>query len=616
MPSSELPLNALVVYKKRPGRILASRDKIEVELPDGERIKVRPKDVTLLHPGPLEHLDALAGPSGDIQTAWELLSGRQTNLKELAELAFGEFTPASAWAAWGLLEDGLYFQGNPGEIIAVSRQDVERQIAGRQAKAQELSDWESLLERLRARSFDPRAASAQDRKFLMEVENLALDKRSDSRLLQELGRAQHPVNAHALLLELGIWDAYVDPYPARLGLPKEPPQFTFPPLPDEARLDLTSFAAYAIDDEENQDPDDAISLDGNELWVHIADVAAAISPESPIDLEARMRGANAYLPQGTIPMLPLPAVSLLGLGLSEVSPALSFHINISSEGNVKEVEITPSWVRVHRLSYRQAQERLDRGDEQLNRMLRILQPFHTRRHLQGALTMDLPEIIIKLKGEKVEIRPVLSASSRDMVREAMLAAGQAAALYARQKQIPIPYTIQEATPGLAPAEDMAGRFELRKKMKHSQLSLLPGLHAGLGLQPYSRATSPLRRYQDLLVHQQIRAYLAGKPLRDDQDALNAAGTAEAGAALTSRAESLSRRHWTLVYLLQNPGWSGEAVLVEKSGMAAKFLIPALAWETTVHLTDDLPLNAKVALELTSINLPNLDVFFHVRSNRS
>jgi exoribonuclease-2 len=612
MSSSDLPPNALVVYKKRPGRILASRDKIEVELPEGEHIKVRPKDVTLLHPGPLNSLAALHGLSGDIQTAWELLSGRQTNLKELAELAYGEFTPASAWAVWELLEDGLYFQGNPEEITAVSQPDVDRQIADRQAKAQELSDWKRLLDRIRAGLFDPGAISTADRKFLMEVENLALDKRSDSRILQELGRAQHPENAHALLLELGIWDAYVDPYPTRLGIPKEAPQFNFPSLPDEARLDLTNLAAYAIDDEENQDPDDAISLDGNELWVHIADVAAAIPLESPIELEARTRGANAYLPQGTIPMLPHQAVSVLGLGLADISPALSFHIHFSSAGNVKEIEIRPSWVRVQRLSYRQAQEKLDQGDEQLNHLLRILQPFQARRHLEGALTIDLPETIIKLKGKNVEIRPVLSSSSRDLVREAMLAAGQAAAIYARQNQIPTPFTIQEGMPGLEPAEDMAGRFELRKKMKRSQISLLPGLHAGLGLQPYTRATSPLRRYQDLLVHQQIRAHLAGAPLRGDQDALNAAGIAEAGASLATRAESFSRRHWTLVYLLQNSGWSGEAVLVEKSGMAGKFLIPALAWETTVHLTDELPLNTRVVLQLTSINLPKLDAFFHIR----
>jgi exoribonuclease II len=612
MSTSELKQNALVVYKKRPARILASDDKIDVELPGGDRLKVRPKDVVFLHPGPLERLDSLEELAAEIQTAWELLAGSKTNLKELAELAYGEFTPASAWAVWKQLEDGLYFQGSPQEIIPVSRQEIDRQIAARQAKAQELSDWNSLLGRIREGTFDPSHASVQDHKFLTEVENLALNKGKDSRLLQELGRSQRPENAHALLLELGVWDTHIDPYPVRLGIATGPPQFTLPNLPDEDRLDLTHLPAYAIDDEDNQDPDDALSLDEGDLWVHIADVAALISPGSSIDLEARTRGANAYLPQGTVPMLPFNVVATLGLGLTEVSPALSFHIHLSVDGKVGEAEILPTWVRVQRLSYQQAQERLIQGEERLNRMLKILQPFQSRRHAEGALSMDLPEVIIKLKGANVQIRPVQPAQSRDLVREAMLAAGQAAALFAQQNQIPIPYTIQDSTPALAPAEDMAGRFELRKKMKRSQLSLIPGPHAGLGLQPYARATSPLRRYQDLLVHQQIRAYLNGQPIIAAQEVLNAAGIAEAGASLASRAESMSRRHWTLVFLRQNPGWSGDAILVEKNGKAGKFLIPALAWETSIHLMGDLPLNSSVVLEALSTDLPNLDAYFRIR----
>jgi exoribonuclease-2 len=611
MPSSELPKYALVVYKKRPGRILAIGEKIEVELPGGERVKVRPKDVALLHPGPVDKLDNLGDCSGDIRTAWELLSGKQTNLEELAELAYGDFTPPTAWAVWNLLEDGLYFQGSPDEIYALLSQDVERQIKARQAKAQELSAWNDLLARIRGGSFDSHHLAGTDQRYISELENLALNKRQAARLLQELGRPQGPANAHALLLELGVWDVYVDPYPPRAGISQDAPNLTLPKLPEESRLDLTHLPAYAIDDEENQDPDDALSLDGDSLWVHIADVAAIVAPESDIDLEARTRGANAYLPTGAIPMLPLGAVAMLGLGLSQISPALSFHIRLSSDVGIEEVEILPTWVKVQRLSYQQAQENMAHGDGILNGILSYLQAFQNYRQDLGALTMDLPEVIIKLKGDRVDIRPVGVYASRILVREAMLAAGQAAALYARQNDIPIPYTIQEVTPGLEPAEDIAGQFELRKKMKRSQISLVPGLHAGLGLEPYTRATSPLRRYQDLLVHRQIRAHLRSQAVLGEQEVLKAAGMAEAGASLASQAESLSRRHWTLVYLLQNPGWSGEAVLVEKSGMAGKFLIPELAWETTVHLQGDLAINTIVNLEVTNVDLPSLDVHFRI-----
>lgn len=81
----------------------------------------------------------------------------------------------------------------------------------------------------------------------------------------------------------------VNPHPRRLNMPATDPTVSFPPLPDEPRLDLTHLPAFAIDDAGNQDPDDALSVDGDRIWVHVADVAALIQPDSPADLEARPR---------------------------------------------------------------------------------------------------------------------------------------------------------------------------------------------------------------------------------------------------------------------------------------------------------------------------------------
>ncbi|MBL7006543.1 MAG: RNB domain-containing ribonuclease [Spirochaetia bacterium] len=49
-------------------------------------------------------------------------------------------------------------------------------------------------------------------------------------------------------------------------------------------------------------------------------------------------------------------------------------------------------------------------------------------------------------------------------------------------------------------------FKLRKKFKPSALRVSPDVHSGLGVDAYSKVTSPLRRYLDLLVHQQLRAF--------------------------------------------------------------------------------------------------------------
>ena len=56
--------------------------------------------------------------SGDIEDARELLSGETTDVRELGELVFGSNTPATVWAAWQLVADGLHFTGTPDRVVA------------------------------------------------------------------------------------------------------------------------------------------------------------------------------------------------------------------------------------------------------------------------------------------------------------------------------------------------------------------------------------------------------------------------------------------------------------------------------------------------------------------
>ena len=97
-----------------------------------------------------------------------------------------------------------------------------------------------------------------------------------------------------------------------------------PPFVPEQRLDLTHLDVYAIDDEGNRDPDDAVGIETlpgglTRLWVHVADVAALAPADSPLDLEARARGATLYLPDRTVGMLPDALVEQAGLGLHDTT---------------------------------------------------------------------------------------------------------------------------------------------------------------------------------------------------------------------------------------------------------------------------------------------------------
>jgi len=200
----------------------------------------------------------------------------------------------------------------------------------------------------------------------------------------------------------------------------------------------------------------------------------------------------------------------------------------------------------------------------------------------------------------------------------MLMAGEAAARFAIQQNIPFPFVIQEASNAGVMKEGngsqiipgaLAQSFALRRMLKRSQVSSLPGRHAGVGLEAYCRATSPLRRYLDLVAHQQLRAWLAGKPILKEQALLERLGAAEAITGTISQAEMLSRRHWTLVHLHRHPEWQGEGVLVEKTGMRGYVLIPELALETPMHLREDLLLDSRLMLRARGINLAELEVHF-------
>ena len=74
-----LRVNSFVLYKNRPARVTeVATKKITVDVARSKPVSVRPKDVTLLHIGPLASLAQLTPPDGDVMTAWELMQGETT----------------------------------------------------------------------------------------------------------------------------------------------------------------------------------------------------------------------------------------------------------------------------------------------------------------------------------------------------------------------------------------------------------------------------------------------------------------------------------------------------------------------------------------------------------
>lgn len=603
------PINSLVLYKNRAAWVKQSSDKLEIEQQDGKTVKVRPKDVDLLHPGPLTNWAELNSLEGELVVAWELLAGETTTLSELAELIYETYTPATAWATWLIIDDGIYFEGTLTAVTARTPEEVEAEQQRRAQKESEAQQWADFIASVKAGNLNP-----EDAAYMQDVVAVALQQQIRSRVLRELNQAETRENAHALLLALGVWDNTYNPYPERLNISTASPITPLPDLPSEERRDLTHLPAFAIDDAGSNDPDDALSLDGNRLWVHVADVAALVKPESPADLEARGRATNLYLPEGTVHMLPAQATAMLALGLQPVSPALSFGLDLDERGEVINVEIVPSFVKVTRLSYDEVETRLK--EDPFAQFHAIAQRNIARREVNGAIQIDLPEVKLRVKDGLVHITPIYPLYSRDLVREAMLLCGEGLAHFAQQQDIPFAFSTQEAPEVIESPDGLAGMVAQRRKMKPSQLKSIVNSHAGLGLSAYAQATSPLRRYVDLVIHQQLRAYLKGSSMFDTQEILERVGAARAVSGVSRQAERLSNKHWTMVYLIQNPDWEGEGIIIDKRYNQDIVLIPDLDLEVRLHIRQNLDLNNEITVALSEVNLPELEAYFQVaRSTR-
>ncbi len=574
-PETQLKTGNLLVYKQQPAVVAAAGDKIEILTRDGRRLKVRPKDVLLLHEGPLTSPAALQPVEGDVQTAWELLQGDAPDLQTLAELAFEEWSPAAAWAAWELLQDGLYFEGEPDAIVVRDAAQVQSVLDARAAREAAKAELAALAQRLSEAKPLPQDAAA----LQLEMD-LARGGSGKSALLKEMELPSTPDAAYEMLLRSGIWGPADHPYPERHGIDRSQPQAELPQLEAEERLDLRKLDAWAIDDADSSDPDDAVSLDGDRIWVHVADAAALIRPDSPADLEARARGANLYLPEGTTTMLPEAATDQLGLGLAAESPALSIGFTLK-DGELEDIQVCPSLLAVQRQTYAGAEELIEAGDAKLTALLDVANQLRARRRARDAAFIELPEVKVRVRDGEIHLIDLPRLRSRMLVTEFMLAAGEAAARFALAHEIPFPFTSQAAPDELRSPQTPAEMFAYRKTFKRSRMQSTAESHAGLGLRVYARATSPLRRYLDLVVHQQLRAFVRGEALMDEQEMLARVGAAEAVSGSVRNAERDVNRHWTLEFLRRNPEWRGEAVLLERRGAAGYVMIPALGMELSM-----------------------------------
>lgn len=622
---------SLVLYKNQPALLQeVSTDKYTIlyctalPSPGGKPAqfatqKVREKDIELLFEttsGEKTLLVQLLQVTEDakamqerIEPLYELLSEEEdsfttpvsfADLQDYADVK----TAQDSWLLYKALKNTLFFTEQDSlSFMLQTKEVIARQEEKNRAKEAELENRSAFIQRLKAKKLDLPA----DAQLMQDVEALALGQSDKSKTMKEAGFTETPEKAHKLLLDTGVWTVTKNPYPTRWGLSTQSATQRLAPPPEEERITLEQ-EAYAIDNQWSTDPDDAIAFDGQYVWVHIADPASSVYPDSPIDIAARHRGATLYIPEGAVRMLAEDSLEDYALGLTPLSRALSFCIELDENGAVLSCKVLKTLVKVKRYTYEEAD--IQKDSPQLAPLYAIARRNEQRRLKAGAVSITLPEVHISVTDGIVNISPALSFESNNVVREFMLLAGEAVAKFAFKNGIPFPFVSQEK-PDLPTniLDGYAGQYQLRRCMRSRSLGVTPMQHAGLGLGMYTQVTSPLRRYSDLVAHQQLRAFIDGRPLLNKDTMLEriAAGDAAAGASV--KAERKSNLHWTLVYLTQNPQWEGDAVVVELKGKQALCLIPSLAQETLLTPSRTVALNDTIKVRAGNIDIPTLSVNF-------
>ncbi len=587
--------------------------------------KVREKDVILLNSSVCSSLDAVLSSNPEnfkdsITEAWELLTSDESTAKEaisfseLCDLACGGLKADDSFAFYKALTEGLLFSLNQNEIkngnllfTPRSQEEIDLINQKNYEKEHESEIRQAFIARLKQKKLN----LPEDAKFIGEVEAFALCKTDKSKVMQEAGFSQTIEKAHKLLIDTGIWDYTKNPHPSRFGFSFSSASEQLGPMPDEERVEVPGIA-YAIDSEHSNDPDDAVAFDGSYLWIHIADPASSVLPDSKIDLAARGRGTTLYIPEGASRMLCESCLEDYALGLKEDSRALSFRLKLSDDCQVEECAVLKTKITVHRMTYKEAEEKKESSE--LKPLFEIARKNKARREANHAVTIQMPEVSISVDKEtkKVTIEADEKYESNGMIAELMILAGEGAAKFAFKNQIPFPFVSQEAPefPDKIP-EGLAGDFAKIKCMRKRSVGITPAPHAGLGLSFYSQVTSPLRRYGDLIAHQQLRAFIDGRRLMPKDEMLEKVAAGDAASIAAKKASRKSDTHWKLVYLLQNPEMTFEGVCIDIRGSEALFLIPSIDMQTTIKGITDVKLNDVRTLKMKKADIPELTADFDI-----
>jgi exoribonuclease-2 len=562
---------------------------LQVEAASGKRTKVKTSMVFLRFPSPspLELLEQAhrAAEGIDLDFLWECAPQDEFDFAALADDYYGH-APSPVEAAsllFRLHASPVYFYRKgrgryrpaPPETLRAALAALERkkeQAARIEVWAQALADGESPepIRREAARLLVRPDKNAAEWKALDRA--CALTRSPPARVLLSAGAF-----ADARALHMGCFLAEQFPQGTGFGNP-DPTPLDEALAERVAGLPMCEAEPFSIDDSTTTEIDDCLSVqrlpDGRlRVGVHIAAPGIGIAPGDALDQLARERMSTVYMPGDKITMLPDLPIERFSLEAGRVLPALSLYADLDETGR----RVSSTHTRVERIRVA-ANLRHDRLDDLISEealadpVPGAADPLASLAQA-GALRV-LWRLTLGLSDERDRMRGKPEGRNRvdfSFYVERDPQGVESVRIVQRRRDAPLDRIVAElmilansAWGGLLADHRVPGIYRAQAPGARVRMTTHAQPHQGLGVAQYGWATSPLRRYVDLVNQRQLIAVAGGTPppyQGNDADLYAVIQSFDARYAAYAEFQQRMERYWCLRWIDQQPSRRLEAVVV-------------------------------------------------------
>lgn len=531
----------------------------------------------------------------DIKELWELLYEDEEDI-DLPTMTLFCFDPPltsdhESAVIRAFFADKLYFKFGKELFTPHTLKQIEatqKQIKKTEKKELLIKKGETWLKNMMNDKFngsneiDPEILNILKWYYILEKESQTASMARD--MLAKTG-IESTNQIFTLLVKADIWDKDQNIDLLRMDIPAEFPEEIIKKADeisivqdgndfykDPDRRDLTDTHLITIDGQSTLDYDDAISLvkeeDGYTLGIHIIDVAYFIKDNDLIDRDARERGTSIYMPDDKIPMLP-PKLSeeMCSLKEGEIRPGISTLVRLNRFFEMIDYEIVASTIKIHKqMTYTEANILIGE-DDPITTLHKAATVLREKRLKNGAVNITLPEVNIWVEdnGEIGISRIDRENPSRMLVSEMMILANSLMAAFLADHNVPGVFRSQpdpkkRLFSGIEP--DIFLNCMQRKQLHRAIIGTKPENHAGLGVKAYATATSPIRRYYDLINQRQIRGILGYEKAYSVEELERMIMQLDLPVGNAGRMQFQRRRYWLFKHLETKKGSSLEAMVLD------------------------------------------------------